>query len=70
MSVNTQQQPLLRAVPMGLFPQMNTLQEVIDLGETKLPIHNKNDLVSLIMCYHNTLLKVANDQPKQSNQPN
>lgn len=42
--------------PQGLFPTMGSLQEVIDLGESKLPITNKNELLSLLMAYHNTLL--------------
>ncbi len=56
----TTQQPskpaALRAVYMGLFPTMGSLQEVVDLAESKLPIINKNDLLSLLMTYHNSLL--------------
>lgn len=58
--VNQQQsdaQPQLRAVPMSLFPTAGTLNEVIDLGESRLPITNQNELFSLLMTYHNTLLK-------------
>ena len=49
-------QPPLRAVPMKLFPTMGSLQEVVDYADSKLPIINKNDLCSLLMTYHNTLL--------------
>ena len=52
-------QPLLRAVPMALFPTLGSLQEVVDFAESKLPITDKNELFSLLMTYHNTLLKVA-----------
>jgi hypothetical protein len=52
------QQPVLRAVPMGLFPTLGSLQEVTEYGESKLPITDKNELMSLLMTYHNTLLKV------------
>ena len=52
-------QPLLRAVPMGLFPTLGSLQEVIDFADSKLPITDKNELFSLLMTYHNTLLKVS-----------
>lgn len=53
-------QPPLRAVPMSLFPTANTLQEVVDQAETKLPISNKNELISILMLYHNTLLSELN----------
>lgn len=52
-------QPQLRAAPMGLFPTMGSLQEVIDFADSKLPITDKNDLFTLLMTYHNTLLKVS-----------
>ena len=41
---------------MNLFPTMGSLQEVIDLAESKLPITDKNEMYSLLMTYHNTLL--------------
>jgi len=56
---STNPQPQLRAAPMGLFPTMGSLQEVIDFADSKLPIMDKNDLFSLLMTYHNTLLKVS-----------
>ena len=43
-------------VPMPLFTTMGSLQEVLDLGESKLPIKDKNELNALLMTYHNTLL--------------
>lgn len=56
-STQCETQPQLRAVPMSLFPTAGTLNEVIDLGESRLPITNQNELFSLLMTYHNTLLK-------------
>ena len=56
---STNPQPQLRAVPMGLFPTLGSLQECVDYADSKLPITDKNDLFSLLMTYHNTLLKVA-----------
>jgi len=35
---------------------MGSLQEVRDLGESKLPITSKNELFALLSTYHNTLL--------------
>ena len=52
--------PNLQPKPLPLFPTMGSLQEVKDFAESKLPITNKNDLVTLLGTYHNTLLKVAN----------
>ena len=60
--VNQQQsdaQPQLRAASMTLFPTAGTLREVVDLGESRLPITNQNELFSLLMTYHNTLLKTV-----------
>lgn len=42
---------------MTLFPTMGSLQEVVDLAESKMPITSRNELVSLLMTYHNTILK-------------
>lgn len=50
-------QPPLRAVPQSLFPTMGSLGEVIALAESKLPVTNNNELYSLLMTYHNTLLQ-------------
>jgi hypothetical protein len=58
--VSTNPQPQLRAAPMGLFPTLGSLQEVVNYGESKLPITDKNDLFSLLMTYHNTLLSQIN----------
>ncbi len=54
--------PLLRAVQMSLFPSMDSLEEVISLAESKLPITDKNELVSILMMYHNTLLNQLNNE--------
>ena len=48
--------PSLRAVPMSLFPTLGSLQEVVDLAESKVPVTNRNEMYSLLMTYHNTLL--------------
>ena len=59
-------QPHLRAVPMSLslYPTFGSLQEVIDLAHSKLPLTQKNDIVVLFNIYHNTLLSIqAGDQP-------
>jgi hypothetical protein len=60
-SATSTAKPALRAVPMGLFPTAGSLQEVVELAESKLPITNQNDMVCLLMTYHNTLLKTSKD---------
>ena len=56
MSPSTNAQPPLRAVHIGLFPTMGSLQDVVDLADSKLPITSRNEVISLLMTYHNTLL--------------
>lgn len=49
--------PPFRAVPMTLFPSADSLQDAVDLAMSKLPINTANDLYSVLMTYHNTLLQ-------------
>lgn len=51
------QQPPLRAVPMGLFPTLGSIQEVVDLAKSKMPITDDNEMFSLLMTMQNTVLK-------------
>lgn len=48
--------PHIRAVPMTLFPTLGSLQEVVDMASSQLPLANKNTVLSVLMTYHNTLL--------------
>jgi hypothetical protein len=68
MTTNNKQQselqPQLRAVPMNLFPTAGTLNEVVELGNSRLPITNPNELFSLLSTYHNTLLKTMSGPTK------
>lgn len=48
--------PVLRTVPMNLFPTMGSLQEVVELAESKIPVTSRNEMISLLMTYHNTML--------------
>lgn len=49
-------QPPIRAVPMNIFPTLTTLEEVIALAKSQLPIMDEQQLVTVLMTYHNTLL--------------
>jgi hypothetical protein len=48
--------PALRAVQMGLYPTLDSVSSVIDMGIAQLPIQTPNALISLLMTYHNTLI--------------
>lgn len=54
-------QPHIREVAMGVFPTMDSVQEVIDMAESKLPITDKNSLQAILAIYHNTLLKAVKE---------
>lgn len=49
-------QPPIRAVPMNIFPTLTTLEEVVALAKSQLPIMDEQQLVTVLMTYHNTLL--------------
>lgn len=55
-------QPQLRAVPMNLFPVMNSLDEVVELAKSKLPRESHNEIHSLLMTFQNTLLNQLKNQ--------
>jgi len=45
LNVPIQPKAALRAVPMNIFSTLGSLQEVIDLAESRLPITNKNECI-------------------------
>lgn len=51
---------LLKPTPQPIYPTLGSVQEVIELAESKLPITGKNELYSLLMTFQNTLLKAIN----------
>ena len=53
----TSQQLSNRLDPRQLFPTLGSLNEVIDYADSKVPVTSKNEMYSLLMIYHNTLLK-------------
>jgi hypothetical protein len=50
----------IRAIPMNLFPTMESMDSVIALGISQLPVMTPNSLKSIIYTYHNTLLSKIN----------
>lgn len=55
-------EPPIRAVPMNLFPTMDSLNEVVAVAKLQLPITHEQSLITLLMTYHNTLLAAVNRQ--------
>jgi hypothetical protein len=41
---------------MNIFPTLTTLEEVIALAKSQLPIMDEQKLMTVLMTYHNTLL--------------
>ena len=52
----------LQPVPLPIYPTLGSLQEVVDLADSKHPISSKNELFALLMTYHNTLLFTVHGQ--------
>jgi hypothetical protein len=46
----------LRAVPMSVFPTLTSLDEAMNTAIAATPVVSKNEMRTLIMTYHNTLL--------------
>ena len=47
----------LKPVPMTLYPTMGSLQEVVNLATSRIPVVHQNEMVSILMTFQNTLLK-------------
>ena len=50
---------------MNLFPTLDSLQEAVNLAESKVPVVSRNEMYSLLMTYHNSLLKALDDEEKK-----
>lgn len=58
--------PGLKPEPMGIFPTMDNLQDVVDYAQTKVPVESKNEITGILMTYHNTLLKVITNEDSKT----
>ena len=47
---------------MSLYPTMDSLTEAIKYIESQVPLNTPNEVFSLLMVYHNTLLKQLNEK--------
>ena len=45
--------------PMALYPTMDSLNEAVQYIESQVPVDSSNQMYSLLMIYHNTLLKAV-----------
>ena len=57
---NSVNQSALRAVPMTLFPTLDSLDAVVEMALSKTPVVSKNEMRVILMTYHNTLLNQIN----------
>jgi len=60
--INKCLQPPLRAVPMSLFPAMETLDDAVHYCKSHFPKSDSQKLVGLLMLYHNTLIDQLNQE--------
>jgi hypothetical protein len=49
---------------MGVYPTLETLQDVRELAKSLMPITKPNEMTSILNTYHNTLLRVQHEQDK------
>ena len=59
--MNQDKQATVPVVSQPIFPTMGSIQEVINYAEAQLPITNKNVLMTILMMFQNTLLKVQDE---------
>ena len=52
--------PLIKAEHQSLYPTLSSLDEVVVAAQDAFPAEYKNTLFTVLMCYHNTLLKELN----------
>lgn len=52
-------------IPMNIYPTLGSVQEVVELANSKLPVVSQNEMYALLMTYHNSLLKVLHDTENQ-----
>ena len=44
-------------IAMNIYPTLGSVQEVVELANSKLPVVSQNEMYSLLMTLQNTLLK-------------
>lgn len=47
----------LRAVPMALYPTFDSLESVVTMATSQVPL-TPNEMFTILMVYHNTILKI------------
>lgn len=55
----------LTATHQSLYPEKSSLYEAMQSAQAALPITDVNSLTSVMMTYHNTLLRTVNEQAKE-----
>lgn len=60
----------LLAVPQSLYPTKASLNEALSHSLAQLPITDANQLTSILMTYHNTMLHTLEQEESNGNQEN
>jgi len=61
--MQTEQKPSNNKIGvMPLFPTMDSLEAVLELGLSQLPLMTPNALTSILCTYHNTLVTLINKE--------
>ena len=42
--------------PQNIYPTMGSINEVLELADSKIPLLQRNEMFSLLMTFQNTLL--------------
>lgn len=51
----------MKPEPQNIYPTMDSINEVIELASSKVPLTKKNEMYSILMTFQNTLLKLLKE---------
>ncbi len=52
----------LRPVRLGMYPVLDNLESVVEMGNSQLPVETPNQLMAILMVYHNTMVKIMEEE--------
>lgn len=51
----------MKPEPQTVYPTMDSINEVIELASSKVPLTKRNEMYALLMTFQNTLLKLLKE---------
>jgi hypothetical protein len=51
----------MKPEPQTIYPTMDSINEVIELASSKVPVTKRNEMYALLMTFQNTLLKLMKE---------